>query len=72
MEIIRFWVNILIVLGFILFFVLAYFCVLWTERNPRKKENILGGAMVSWIYSFKIFLMAVIVFSLIYIMISIF
>ena len=71
MEFIRLWVWILIILGgVILFPVLAHFSTLWTERDSKKIENILGGAMVSFMYTFRIFLLAVFVFSVIYLIVT--
>lgn len=71
MEFIRLWVWILIIVGgVILFPVLAHFSTLWTERDPKKMQNIVGGAMVSFLYTFRIFLLAVFVFSIIYLIVN--
>ncbi|PIZ00849.1 hypothetical protein COY61_01405 [bacterium (Candidatus Gribaldobacteria) CG_4_10_14_0_8_um_filter_33_9] len=48
-------VKILSILAFIFFVVFSYFCLLWTERDKKERENIFIGTMVSLLYTFKFF-----------------
>jgi len=47
-------IKILLIAGSILFIIFAYLCDLWTDRDPKKAKNILGGLTVSFLYSFKV------------------
>ena len=47
-------IKILLVAGSVLFVVLAYFCNLWTERDPKEPKNIFAGIAISTLYTFKI------------------
>ncbi len=47
-------IKILLIASGLLFVVFAYFCDLWTERDPRRPENILAGIAISSLYVFKI------------------
>jgi len=69
MEFLSLWVKILIVLGLALFGVWAYMCDLWTERDPKKLTNIIGGIMLASLCFFKVFLLATIIFSVIYLIV---
>ncbi len=44
------------IFGFIFFFVFAYGCAIWTDRNPKESKNIFAGIAVSLFYTFKILL----------------
>lgn len=63
------WVWILIGLGSVFFIGFAIACDLWTERDPKKFQNIIAGVMISSIIAFKVFVLATIIFSVVYLII---
>lgn len=70
MQFLSIWTKILIIGGFVFFGVWAIVCDLWTERDPKKLKNIMAGVMVSWIYAFRAFLLATVIFVAIYIIVT--
>jgi len=50
-------IKILLILGIIFFLVFSYICLIWTGRKETIR-NTLGAAVVSLLYTFKIFLLA--------------
>lgn len=69
MQFLSLWVKILIVLGLAMLGVWAYMCDLWTERDPKKYRNIIGGIMISSFCFFKVFLLVTIIFSVVYLIV---
>jgi len=69
MEFLSLWVWILIVSGSVFFIAFAIACDMWTERDPKKLQNIIAGVMISSITAFKVFVLATIIFSVLYLLI---
>lgn len=51
---------------FVFFFVLAYACLLWTNRDKTQLKNIMTGAAVSLIHTFQITILGTVFFILAY------
>ena len=46
----------LLILGVLFFGVFSYIFLLWTERKKGELRNIIGAAVISLLYTFKVLL----------------
>lgn len=56
----------LIIGGLLFFGIFSYVCLLWTDRDPKEKQNIMTGVIVSCLYSFKVFFIGTIILIIVY------
>jgi len=68
MEFLASGIKTILLAGSVLFIIFAYFCDLWTDRNPKDPKNIFIGIIVSFFYVFRV----VIISFLILLVISLF
>jgi hypothetical protein len=59
-------INTFVFCVFVFFLVFAYTCLLWTNRDKTKLQNIMTGVCISLLYTFKIAVLGTGFFVLVY------
>jgi len=58
--------KVLFIGGLLFFGIFSYICASWTGRDPKEKQTIMTGALVSFFYSFKVFFIGTIILVIVY------